>query len=158
MAELKNDTFVVMKKSDLDILCQKSPEFATKLRAVIREYVDYRIATRGHAEDKYLVCNCDETYADEVSSVILNGERREDKDPQVKIKSPIALRGDSVMVLNYRTRPSSWEGGEVLDAEYQVSFGNDVTKGRWHYRVRLMRKSPKGKSIIVYVGDDGLTR
>lgn len=158
MAELKKDTFVVMKKSDLDILCQKNSEFAKKLREVVRDYVDHRIATRGHADDQYLVCNCDESYADEISSIILKGEKQECDNQQVKIKSPIALRGDSVMVLNYRTRPTSWEGGEVLDAEYQVSFGNDVAKGRWHYRVRLMRKSSRGNSIIVYVGDDGITR
>lgn len=81
MAEVKKDAFVVLKKSDLDSLCQNDPEFAKNLQAVIRKYVDHRIATRGHAEDEYWVCNRDEPYADEVWVAILNGEKQKESGP-----------------------------------------------------------------------------
>lgn len=83
MAEVKKDAFVVLKRSDLDALCQKSPEFAKNLQAVVRDYVAHRIATRGHAEDKYLVCNQDEPYAGDVQHAILNGEKMKEPSQNV---------------------------------------------------------------------------
>jgi len=83
MADVKNDAFVVLKKKDLDVLCQNNPEFAENLQAVIREYVDHRCATRGHANDRYLVCNQDEPYADEIWLAIMNGEKQKEASQSV---------------------------------------------------------------------------
>jgi len=72
MAE-KQDKYVVLKLQDLEELCELDTDVAKELENVCRKYNAYR-ALNGKLSAKYIVCNQDEPYADDVWNAILNGE------------------------------------------------------------------------------------
>ena len=67
----EQNKFIVFKNSKISELMELSPEFARRFVDCIRRYNEYVIP-----EHKYIVCNQNEPYAEDVWDVILQGETR----------------------------------------------------------------------------------
>lgn len=72
MAE-KEDKYVVFKLEDLKHLCEVEQQVADSFEYVARRYNLFR-KFNGKPIAKYIVCNQDEPYADDVWNTILEGE------------------------------------------------------------------------------------
>jgi len=72
------------------------------------------------------------------------------KRATLTIPAPLAVKGEAVMVLNYRMRPARWQSGTIESAEYHHG-----ATGRWVYGVRLDRLGPRGP-IRLTVGDESV--
>jgi len=80
---------------------------------------------------------------------------------KISVVEPIAYVGDTVEVKNYRKKKAEeWERGKCEEVEFRMNRFNGATleAGSWHYRVRLDRRSQKGKPIFLVAGDANIRR
>jgi len=70
----KEHKYFVLKLDDLRDLCELERVVAHELEHVISRYTAYRNFCKKDPDPKYIVCNQDEPYAEEVWKVILDGE------------------------------------------------------------------------------------
>ena len=66
----------------------------------------------------------------------------------IQIPAPVADRGATVEVCNYR-RGGQWEEGTVSSLSYENAFGGFM----WGYRIRLSRVGAKGPMFLHASGD-----
>lgn len=69
----EEDKFIVWKNEDLRAVILKAPWLRRYFNSLVDAISDLR-KSQGKGENKYLVCNRDEPYADEIWRVILEGE------------------------------------------------------------------------------------
>jgi hypothetical protein len=67
----------------------------------------------------------------------------------ITIPAPVASRGESILVRNYRNG-NRWEEGTICTLEYRNLFGTFS----WKYEVGLVRPY----KVRLFVGDDGIRR
>jgi len=78
MVEKEYDKFYVFKKEDLDAVLDKNPLLAEHF-AVIQSLVTlHRISRNKKPKNRYVVCNQDEPYAEQVWQLILDGEKKKE--------------------------------------------------------------------------------
>jgi hypothetical protein len=80
----------------------------------------------------------------------------------ITLPAPIANKGDSVLVLNYRVRPPEWEVGRVVDMEYSTMHAKDF---KLTYTIGIDRPvivdgfgRRRGGGYRLYVGPDKVRR
>jgi hypothetical protein len=70
----REDKFYVFKKDDLDSVLQKNPLLQEYFQSMCTLVRLHRIALNKRPVNCYVVCNQDESYADAVWKIILDGE------------------------------------------------------------------------------------
>lgn len=75
----KETKFVVFKKEELDIVLDKNPLLRQHFETILDLVMLYRITHNKKPVNKYISCNQDEPYADQVWQIILDGEKKKEK-------------------------------------------------------------------------------
>ena len=74
----------------------------------------------------------------------------------IVIQAPVAKPNDIVWVQNYRSHRKDekevWEQGTVSSVKYELGYE------KWSYDVRTIRKTARGYSVDLYVGDDKISK
>jgi hypothetical protein len=70
----KEEKFLVFKSKDIVTLRLENADFRHALETVIRYYNGFREKQGKNTRNKYIVCNQDEPYAEDVWQTILDGE------------------------------------------------------------------------------------
>lgn len=80
---------------------------------------------------------------------------------RIEIDAPVAVPGELIRVLNYRTRPAGWEQGEMFSSTYELE---NLEKGRWTYAVWISRPvvvrngRRLGGGYFVFVGGESIRK
>ena len=77
MIENELKKYIVLNIEDLEEMRESIPQLYDGIYYLITYYNEYRILNGKH-ENKYIVCNQDEPYADKVWETILEGEKQKE--------------------------------------------------------------------------------
>ena len=83
MAEKEWDKFYVFKKEEMDAVLDKNPILGRCFHTIQNLIQLERISRNKKPNNRYIVCNQDEPYAEEVWKIILDGEKKKELNTNV---------------------------------------------------------------------------
>jgi hypothetical protein len=106
------DKFIVINKKRFEELAKRSPDAVDRFKAALRNFEsDYLFYTGFPMSQKYIVCNQDEPYAEEVARIILESDKSKNwKDPAVEADPTLRSCVCGKSLISIGTLRKKWPG------------------------------------------------